>query len=703
MSALLNMQCQCLTKAGKRCTRKPNPNSLFCWQHQNCPSALIQPLVKVKSKSPAKPKSNPKPPLAHRQPISKSPKGKGEAVPSPVKSKSLVKGSPVRIPKTPSSKGKNIRANSKSPVKSPVLQKPVVKPIFFTHRLEKYGKRITALSKGSYGTVYKYFDEQTNQTYAVKSFTNGLEQTTTRELSILSYLAQFRHPNIVPIIDMIKEGDDFYMVMPFAEYGDLASYVKATQINFNTPNGAKQIKKIIYQIISGNNVMHQRNIMNRDIKPQNVLVFKCDPSNTNVKPTVDEDIKVVIADFGLARSNVCTVTGFTNQVFTLWYRAPEIPLGCPYTEAADVWAIGCIFMQLLEGKPLFPADSDIDLIFKIMQLCGRDAFIEYVNSMGGRCKEGVIVEKAPKFKGDFENKISIYEPLLQGILRGMLQVDPSKRINLADVLINPYFDDIRDEINGAVCIKGRQEVIEDITCLNRIKNSLSQIDSFVDKQPEITEGIWRIVIDWLSDVRANYNTSPQTMFGAFNIIAKVLSSQFTVEKRQMQLIGVSAFLLSSYIREVYPPTPGDMIYISDHTYTLKELEDMNTIIFRLLPDKIIGTTAYDLIMEYGKLHGYSPSVLAIAEYYLYVLYFSEYRYTLSQSELALVASYYSVKRMPGLFQAFIDTYGDFSHIKVRTGTMANFNNLRNLSNYPSITNIRPRVDAKSLLADAGWV
>ena len=571
--------------------------------------------------------------------------------------------------------------------------------------MAKYGQRITALSKGSYGTVYKYFDDQTNQTYAVKSFTNGLEQTTTRELSILSYLAQFRHPNIVPIIDMIKEDKDFYMVMPFAEYGDLTSYIKATQLNFNTTAGAKQIKKIMYQIIAGINVMHQRNIMNRDIKPQNILVFKCDPSNTNVKPTVEEDIKVVIADFGLARSNVCNVTGFTNQVFTLWYRAPEIPLGCPYTEAADVWAIGCVFMQLLEGRALFPADSEIDLLFKIMHLCGRNAFVEYVYSTGGTCKEGSIVNQAPKFKGIFETKISIYEPLLQDILRGMLQVDPSKRINLADVLISPYFDDVRDEINGAVCIKGRDEVIEDITCLNRIKNSLLPVDSFADKQSLLEERLWRVVIDWLSDVRTEYRVSPQTMFGAFNIMAKVLSSPFKVERRQLQLIAISAFLLSSYIREVTPPSETDMIYISGgNTYTLKDLEDMNTIIFRLLADKIIGTTAYDLIIEYGKLHGYSPAILAIAEYYLYVLYFSEYRYTMSQSELALVASFYSVRRMPGLAQAFIDTYGDFSNIKVPTGSIEGFKNVRNPAvDYPSLNNVRPRVNTNTLLADAGWV
>ena len=69
-------QCQCLTKAGIRCTRKPNPGSLFCWQHQKCTHPL-NPIVKTKSKSKSKSKSPP-PPKPVRQPISKSPKGKEE-------------------------------------------------------------------------------------------------------------------------------------------------------------------------------------------------------------------------------------------------------------------------------------------------------------------------------------------------------------------------------------------------------------------------------------------------------------------------------------------------------------------------------------------------------------------------------------------------------------------------------------------------
>lgn len=62
---------------------------------------------------------------------------------------------------------------------------------------------------------------------------------------------------------------------------------------------------------------------------------------------------------------------YTHEVVTLWYRAPEILLGSKtYSTPVDVWSIGCIFVEMLNAKPLFPGDSEIDQLFKIFR-CGR--------------------------------------------------------------------------------------------------------------------------------------------------------------------------------------------------------------------------------------------------------------------------------------------------------------------------------------------
>lgn len=78
-----------------------------------------------------------------------------------------------------------------------------------------------------------------------------------------------------------------------------------------------------------------------------------------------------MADFGLARAFSVPIRTLTHEIETLWYRAPEVLLGQKeYALGVDMWAIGCIFSEFVEKKPLFQGDSEIDQIFKIFQFHG---------------------------------------------------------------------------------------------------------------------------------------------------------------------------------------------------------------------------------------------------------------------------------------------------------------------------------------------
>ena len=97
-------------------------------------------------------------------------------------------------------------------------------------------------------------------------------------------------------------------------------------------------------------------VLHRDLKPQNVLI----------------DLKghVKLADFGLARA-FQTKKPYTQEVVTLWYRAPELLLGQnDYTASVDLWSTGCILAELTCRRPLFPGDSEIDQLFRIFRLLG---------------------------------------------------------------------------------------------------------------------------------------------------------------------------------------------------------------------------------------------------------------------------------------------------------------------------------------------
>ena len=102
--------------------------------------------------------------------------------------------------------------------------------------------------------------------------------------------------------------------------------------------GRDHIQYFMYQILLGLSYLHSCEIIHRDLKPGNILV------NRNC------DLK--ICDLGLARN---ISNELTDYVVTRWYRAPELILMyTEYTYTIDIWSLGCIFAELLNGKPLFP-------------------------------------------------------------------------------------------------------------------------------------------------------------------------------------------------------------------------------------------------------------------------------------------------------------------------------------------------------------
>lgn len=114
------------------------------------------------------------------------------------------------------------------------------------------------------------------------------------------------------------------------------------------------LQYFLYQLLRGLKYIHSANVLHRDLKPSNLLL------NANC------DLK--ICDFGLAR--VTSETDFmTEYVVTRWYRAPELLLNSSdYTAAIDVWSVGCIFMELMDRKPLFPGRDHVHQLRLLMEV-----------------------------------------------------------------------------------------------------------------------------------------------------------------------------------------------------------------------------------------------------------------------------------------------------------------------------------------------
>lgn len=200
------------------------------------------------------------------------------------------------------------------------------------------------------------------RTYAIKKVEKAFEHTVfaQRCLRELKFMILLDHENVMSFVAITmperrKEFTEIYIISELMET-DLGNIIKSQQ-----PLVTDQIKWFIYQVLRGLKYIHSCGVLHRDVKPRNLLV--------------NADCSVRICHFGLARPTIPELVtenlSMTDYVATRWYRAPEITLWKKqYTEAIDVWGVGCILAELIKRKPLFPAQDETDLIRMINNLVG---------------------------------------------------------------------------------------------------------------------------------------------------------------------------------------------------------------------------------------------------------------------------------------------------------------------------------------------
>jgi len=211
---------------------------------------------------------------------------------------------------------------------------------------------------GVYGTVYKATDRQTNRVVAIKKLHieedcgQGVPANVIREVVCLR---DFTHPNVVELIEIYISGvQDYSLVFEFVE-GDLHKMLKSYR-KAESAMPMELVKKYAYELLNGIHACHSRLIIHRDLKPQNILIGR-------------DGLK--IGDFGLARIFSLPLRCYTLDVITLWYRSPEILLGCRrYGPEVDMWSAGCIIAEMATGQATFPGDSEIGTVFKIFKTVG---------------------------------------------------------------------------------------------------------------------------------------------------------------------------------------------------------------------------------------------------------------------------------------------------------------------------------------------
>eukprot|EP00906_Rhabdomonas_costata_P007941 RCo011350 len=294
------------------------------------------------------------------------------------------------------------------------------------HHSAKYAK-LEKIGEGTYGVVFKAKDRQTGELVALKrirldSEEEGVPCTAIREISLLKEL---KHPNIVKLLDVIHNDKKLTLVFEYADQ-DLKKFLDCYSGDLEPP----MIRHLLQQLLKGIEYCHEKSVLHRDLKPQNLLINKA--------------LELKLADFGLGRAFGIPVRKYTHEVVTLWYRAPDVLLGSTnYSTPVDMWSVGCIFGEMCTGQPLFAGKGDTDQLLRMFKFFGTpdaDSWPSrstYPNSnlletSEFRVQFPVIdLHQQPQF-----SKVGF-----QGVdlLKGLLQYEPSRRLTAKAALRHSYF------------------------------------------------------------------------------------------------------------------------------------------------------------------------------------------------------------------------------------------------------------------------
>ncbi|XP_068667747.1 mitogen-activated protein kinase 10-like [Aristolochia californica] len=346
------------------------------------------------------------------------------------------------------------------------------------------------IGKGSYGVVCSAIDTHTGEKVAIKKIHDIFEHISdaARILREIKLLRLLRHPDIVEIKHIMlppsrRDFKDIYVVFELME-SDLHQVIKA-----NDDLTREHYQFFLYQLLRALKYIHTANVYHRDLKPKNIL------ANANCK--------LKICDFGLARvafNDTPTTIFWTDYVATRWYRAPELcgSFFSKYTPAIDIWSIGCIFAEVLTGKPLFPGKNvvhQLDLMTDLLGTPSMDTISRVRNDKARRYLSSMRKKQLVSFSQKFPNA----DPLALKLLEKLLAFDPKDRPTAEEALADPYF-------------KGLSKVEREPSCQPITKMEFEFERRRVTKE-DIRELIFREILEYHPQLLKDYlNGTERTNF-----------------------------------------------------------------------------------------------------------------------------------------------------------------------------------------------
>lgn len=299
--------------------------------------------------------------------------------------------------------------------------------------IKDYYAFIKVLGEGHFGRVLLAKDRRTREKFAVKVIKRNQSEVRNailiqRELEILRLV---NHKNIVRLYDLFDTADKLYLVLEYMPGGHLFQVLANKGLSYNE----ERASFILRDVIEGLAYLHERGIVHRDVKPENVLTTSATwPFTTK------------LADFGLSNFLAPTAGVLESKVGTPYFVAREIVTTETYNALADMWSVGVLMYQMLSSRLPFEGNQTKSVLYAILD--GRYSF------------------PSPEFDPISDEA--------KDLIQKLICVDTTKRLSAKEALRHPWI------VNG-----GHHAPIE-----NRVvpkKTTSSTMDVEDDEETEIME------------------------------------------------------------------------------------------------------------------------------------------------------------------------------------------------------------------------
>lgn len=294
---------------------------------------------------------------------------------------------------------------------------------------------------------------------AIKTMKRSLEtlQEYTRVKEVRFILMIPSHPCLVQIYDMFVDSKAFQLHIVMESMNqNLYQLMRARKRIKFSPTA---LKSILSQLLDAIRHIHKHDYFHRDVKPENILImptlqyYGC---RENIPPHRRNDNYIVkLADYGLAR-HVGDLSRYTSYVSTRWYRSPEILLRRRwYSKPADIWAFGTIAVEIANFIPLFPGTSELDQIWRILEVLGSPVVPNFGHSirrdtfctpLGGYWKEAQVLASRLGFTIPYTDGVQIQNLIpdditseLGDVIKACLTWNPDVRADVESLGTMPYF------------------------------------------------------------------------------------------------------------------------------------------------------------------------------------------------------------------------------------------------------------------------